>query len=177
MDWVDLDLQPSFIELSPNPTFEGCFSADQLPAWGMVWVEKSQDRQCCWPLLAWAGLWVQLLQIWFFFWCWREVIPKVVVVEGRAGSLFAQGGDAQFRSISLTGDGDHFSWTIMGYEIYSSSCCAVDVSPPLYLLGDRMRLGSLLGWRPVGFHFTLCKLDRTQRPSVLHVQYSSWAYA
>lgn len=107
-----------------------------------------------------------------FFWGWREVIPKVLEVQGELGLhplkvVMLNSGPSASQGIG----------TIMGYEIYSSSRGVLDVSPALYLLGDRMRLRWLVGWRPIGFHFILFKMDRTQRPSVLHVQGSSWAGA
>lgn len=164
MDCVDLDLQPTFIELSPRSTFEGSFSA-HLPVC-RLWVEKSQAGHC------WLGLGFRCSFLKPFFWGWREVIPKVLEVQGELGLH-------PLKVVMLNSDpsASQGIGTIMGYEIYSSSSGVLDVSPALYLLGDRMRLRWLVGWRPIGFHFILFKLDWTQRPSVLHVQGSSWAGA
>lgn len=94
MDYVDLYLQPPLIELNPKPAFEGCFSADQLPAC----VQALGGEEPSWAvLLGTAGLGWALgaaSSNLSFFWGWREVIPKVLVVEGRAGSPSTHGSDA-----------------------------------------------------------------------------------
>lgn len=57
-----------------------------------LWAEKSWVRQCRWTSLAWAELWVQLLQTRVSSGAGEK--PQVHVVEGRAGSPSAHSGDA-----------------------------------------------------------------------------------